>query len=210
MHVTLPAIDSDLAAASRSSGPVSSDPASASREEREAVEAYNASTFAAAAARASFDLTYGRAERPRRFVVDGIESIEEIDNSRYGHVANAPATSSADWNNDGDGDVDLDLDNHGRLRRVNEQDWFDDFARSAVGDGVHEVLEWLRVDGQLWLDPHDPDVETAIRAEVDALARRLATLRERHRRREELLDQVHAGLVDPDAFLLGADTSESA
>jgi hypothetical protein len=50
----------------------------------------------------------------------------------------------------------------------------------AVGEAVHEVLEWFRVDGQLWLDPHGRHEDR-----IAQLARDLAT--------------TYAGLAEADA-----------
>lgn len=58
-----------------------------------------------------------------------------------------------------------------------ENAWIDKYARMAIGEAVHEALEWFRVDGKPWLDPHGMDVESAVHREVNALCVRLAELR---------------------------------
>lgn len=56
-----------------------------------------------------------------------------------------------------------------------EQDWFAHFAKMAVNEAVHEALEWLKVDGRCWLNPHG-EHERAIYREVNRMCARLAKL----------------------------------
>lgn len=54
-------------------------------------------------------------------------------------------------------------------------DWLAHFFRCAINEGVHEVLEWFRLDGRPMLDPHG-DRDTAIYRLVDELADKLYEL----------------------------------
>lgn len=56
------------------------------------------------------------------------------------------------------------------------EQWLGHFAHMAVSEAVHEALEWLRVDGERWLDPHGP-FELMIQSATDKLCKELATLR---------------------------------
>ncbi|MFG1846814.1 hypothetical protein [Micromonospora carbonacea] len=61
-----------------------------------------------------------------------------------------------------------------------EADWVDRYAGYAINEAVHEALEWFRVDGKPWLDPHgSPQHEDEVGAAVDELVGRLAEIRAR-------------------------------
>ncbi|GIG93017.1 hypothetical protein [Plantactinospora endophytica] len=60
-----------------------------------------------------------------------------------------------------------------------EAGWIDRYANYAVNEAVHEALEWFRVDGHPWLDPHGP-AENEIYDAVNDLVDRLASIRARH------------------------------
>lgn len=61
-----------------------------------------------------------------------------------------------------------------------EEDWFAQFAKMCVNEAVHEALEWLKVDGRPWLNPHG-ESERAIYAAVNQLCARLAEIAEAER-----------------------------
>jgi hypothetical protein len=50
-------------------------------------------------------------------------------------------------------------------------------GEQSSGDWDHDALEWFRVDGKPWLDPHDPRAETAIFERVAELVAQLTDLR---------------------------------
>lgn len=56
--------------------------------------------------------------------------------------------------------------------------WWQHFAGMAVGEAIHEALEYFRVNGGLWLDPHGPHRNT-IHLLVEDFVARLAALRDR-------------------------------
>ncbi|MFF0822450.1 hypothetical protein ACFYUR_18975 [Micromonospora haikouensis] len=61
-----------------------------------------------------------------------------------------------------------------------EAEWVDRYAGYAVNEAVHEALEWFRVDGRPWLDPHgSPAHEDEVCAAVDELVARLVAIRGR-------------------------------
>ncbi|WP_328344716.1 hypothetical protein [Micromonospora sp. NBC_00421] len=63
-----------------------------------------------------------------------------------------------------------------------EAEWVDRYFGYAVNEAVHEVLEWFRVDGLPWLDPHgSPAHEDEVCAAVDELVDRLAQIRRNRR-----------------------------
>lgn len=70
---------------------------------------------------------------------------------------NPDAISSGDWCHE-DGPA---LDDPA----VNEHDWLTHYLSMAIGEAVHEALEWFQVDGKPWVDPH---------GEHDALIARLS------------------------------------
>lgn len=143
-----------------------------------------------AAARMSFQLTYARSPRRREFRPGELTGPDIP--CAYGGEINA----SGDWNDPRD-DAPADVpgtwtDGGDRVQAHTEEwesggeyyarievDWIDRYANYAVNEGVHEVLEWLRVDGRPWLDPHGP-AEAAIYAAVNDMVDRLATIRAKH------------------------------
>lgn len=113
----------------------------------------------AAAARCEFQLTYARSSVPREFA-RGMLTGPNIPNA-YG-----PGTAAGEWcDSTTDGVVDTD-----------PESWIDRYAGYALNEAVHEALEWMRVDGRPWLDPHGPN-ELDIYAEVNELCTRLAAIR---------------------------------
>lgn len=115
-----------------------------------------------AAARVSFQLTYARSQHPRRFAA-GLLTGPDLPCAYSSDVR-----ASGDWEDGGDAD--------GVFPGRGEQEWIDRYANYAINEAVHEALEWLRVDGRPWLDPHGA-VETEIYALTNELCERLADLR---------------------------------
>jgi hypothetical protein len=110
-----------------------------------------------AAMRCDFQLTYDRALDRREFgpgvlygplIPDACHSTE---------------LAAGDWESP-DGEI------------LTEKGWINRYASYAVQEGVHEALEWFRVDGRLWLDPHGP-AENDIYRLVDELVDKLTALR---------------------------------
>ena len=54
----------------------------------------------------------------------------------------------------------------------------DKAAMAMMLAGVHEALEWLRVDGKLWVNPHDPRVHRDVETVVGHLTRLLVARRQ--------------------------------
>lgn len=121
-----------------------------------------------AAHRMAFQLTYARSGEKRRFE-PGILTGPNIP-CAYGGELNA----SGEWN-DGD-DLSLNEERvHGPHRRR-----LDRPVRQLRGQrAVHEALEWLRVDGAPWLDPHG-EAMREIYAAVGRLVDELDEIRRRH------------------------------
>lgn len=63
---------------------------------------------------------------------------------------------------------------------MTEEKWFARFAKMAVNESVHEALEWLKVDGKPWLNPHG-ESERAIYDAVNKLCTRLAAIAAKER-----------------------------
>jgi len=117
----------------------------------------------AASRRVTFQLTYARATQPRTFqpgLLGGppIPCAYDAD----------PLGQPGDW-------YDSSEDPGSNPARTEDQ-WVDRYASSAVQEAVHEALEWFRVDGQPWLDPHG-DAEDAVHEAVGVLCARLAEIR---------------------------------
>lgn len=113
-----------------------------------------------AAARCAFQLTYARSPVPRRFRAGSL-SGPPIPCAYGGDI-----DASGHWEDGGDA----------VFHERDEAGWVDRYANYAINEAVHEALEWFRVDGRPWLDPHG-DLEDAIYAEVNALCERLAAIR---------------------------------
>lgn len=130
-----------------------------------------------AAARTTFQLTYGRSPVERKFFAGQLTG-PSIPNAYADPDGTFDTTedpwcvagldASGDWEDGPDGDTEF-------LDRT-EDGWIDRYANYAINEAVHEALEWLRVDGLPWLDPHG-DYETAIYGAVNDLASRLTEIR---------------------------------
>jgi hypothetical protein len=118
-----------------------------------------------AAARVTFELTYARSPVPRRFAA-GLMTGPDLP-CAYGSEVRA----SGDWEDGQDASA--------AVSDRGQDDWIDRYANYAVNEAVHEALEWLRVDGQPWLDPHG-EAEEAIHALTNELCEQLAALRRAH------------------------------
>lgn len=113
-----------------------------------------------AAKRVTFQLTYGRATDPRKF--DQFTLSGPWIPNAYG-----PGHQVGEWSG---GD---------RPEDPTEDGWIDEFASWAINEAVHEALEWFRVDGRPWLDPHGLSVERDVFRIVNNMCGQLAALRRR-------------------------------
>ncbi|MGI5214882.1 hypothetical protein [Plantactinospora sp. CA-290183] len=134
----------------------------------------------AAAARVSFQLTYARSLKRREFM-PGELTGPDIPCAYDGEI-----NASGDWNDSRDDTPATDdggSEESGVAKTVfagrDESGWIDRYANYAVNEAVHEALEWYRVDGHPWLDPHGP-AEDEIYSAVNDLVDRLAAIRARH------------------------------
>lgn len=115
--------------------------------------------FAQAVGAVSYPMSFRRV-RPRTFTQDMLFG-PSLPNAR-GDGSSDGGWTSGDAPDDG-ADVEV---------------WLAHFAEMVVSEAVHEALEWLRVDGALWLDPHGP-AEYLIHSAVHDLCVRLAALHKR-------------------------------
>lgn len=135
-------------------------------------------TAVAAAARVSFQLTYAKADRRREFRPG--ELTGPVVPCAYGGELDA----SGGWNDSSDDDptVDGGWEDGGNADDVfanrTEAEWIGRYASYAINEAVHEALEWLRVDGCPWLDPHGP-AEDEIYEAVGEMVTRLSAIRAR-------------------------------
>ncbi|MDG9674857.1 hypothetical protein [Micromonospora sp. DH14] len=114
----------------------------------------------AASARVSYQLTYARSPVTRRF------SPGELTGPDIPCAYDGPIAASGYWEDS------RDLDELRPDRTDN--DWIGRYAGYALAEAIHEALEWLRVDGQPWLDPHGrhgAQVHAAVDDLVDHLVR---------------------------------------
>ncbi|MEU1813246.1 hypothetical protein [Micromonospora aurantiaca (nom. illeg.)] len=116
----------------------------------------------AASARVSFQLTYARAPRRRHFTPG------ELTGPDIPCAYDGPIAASGYWEDS------RDLDEVHPDR--SEDDWINRYAGYAVAEAIHEALEWLRVDGQPWLDPHGRN-SRQVHAAVDDLVNQLIGIR---------------------------------
>lgn len=104
--------------------------------------------------RLSFQLTYAR-DTTRRFHAMGIVGADLPNSYQEGEMA------SGSWDQDGMADP------------TDERALVAEAFNAALGEAVHEALEWFKLDGQPLLDPHDrgveDDVHAAVRDLTDAL-----------------------------------------
>jgi len=113
-----------------------------------------------AVGRVDFSLTYARTE-PRTFFPDEMRGPDLPDAYGGDHPQVGEWTGGTSLNEE-------ELD-------VPESDWLAHFASMAVGEAVHEALEWFRVDGKPWLDPHGAE-EAQVHKLVEQLTTGLAKL----------------------------------
>lgn len=107
--------------------------------------------------RVDYRLTYERTQ-PREFHPDMLYGPDLPD-------AFGEGTASGEWFTDDHPSEDD--------PEVTEEDWFSHFLHMALGEAVHEVLEWFKVDGRPWLDPHghhEPDIHHSVRELAAQLA----------------------------------------
>ncbi|GAA2679687.1 MULTISPECIES: hypothetical protein [Actinosynnema] len=117
--------------------------------------------FAQAVATVKYQLTFACEEQPRVFERDRMLGEDMPDAYTPG------ATVVGEWYG---GDV---LEDDAPVEQ-----WLEHFARMAVGEAVHEALEWLRVHDRPWLDPHGPH-ERKIHQLTEEFVAQLAALRHR-------------------------------
>jgi hypothetical protein len=132
---------------------------------------------AAAAERVSFQLTYARAESLRRFgpaYLSG-DSIPNAYVDDDAEEAEFPETSG-EWDHGNAPNFDMETRTE---KPLTQGQWIDHYAAMAIAEVVHEGLEWFRVDGAPWLDPHGP-AEHEIDELTNEFAARLAELRRRY------------------------------
>ncbi|MDR7277732.1 hypothetical protein [Catenuloplanes atrovinosus] len=123
-------------------------------------ERKNAGNAEEAARRVTFQLNYGRTPQRREF------GPGELTGPAIPCAYAEDGVQTGGWERPEDGIP-------GGVRSVEE--WIDRFANYAVAEGVHEVLEYFRVDGRPWLDPHGAQ-ERDIHALVDKFVEDLAAL----------------------------------
>lgn len=112
--------------------------------------------FEEAQERARFDLSYKKSHTQREFCQDG--TTGEMITCAY---SGKPEVSGEWYHNFPGSDEDV--------------DWFRYFLRAVVAEVVHEGLEWFKVDGRCFLDPHGAH-EFRIHAMCDEFADRLYAL----------------------------------
>lgn len=120
----------------------------------------------AAAQRCDYSLVFERARKPRQLhpgVMIGDDIADAYHPGRY---------ISGQWVSDAP-------DGYYDDKPLTQDDFIDHYASMAINETVHEALEWFRVDGKPWLDPHDPAVENAIFDKVAELVDHLIELRGR-------------------------------
>lgn len=125
-------------------------------------------SFDAALRRASFRLTYGKADRLRQFREDGIDG-PDIPNAQGGGRQAGEWDQQPAWVVNGE-----------PLEEATVHHWLAHFLSMAVNEAVHEALEHFQVDGQPYLDPHGKH-EDYIYVLVNELAGNLAELAEAER-----------------------------
>ncbi|MEU1813144.1 hypothetical protein [Micromonospora aurantiaca (nom. illeg.)] len=116
----------------------------------------------AASARVSYQLTYARSPSRRRFTPG------ELTGPDIPCAYDGPIAASGDWEDS------RDLDEIHPDR--SEDGWINRYGGYAIAEAIHEALEWLRVDGQPWLDPHGPN-STQVSAAMDDLVAQLIRIR---------------------------------
>ena len=115
-----------------------------------------------AAERVSFDLTFRRSPEPRVFEPVG------IDGCRLDCADEAGKTASGYWSHDWNLEWDVPAE---------FWMWVRSFFGAAVAEAMHEALEWFKVDGETFLDPHGP-AEVFFYGLVDEFAEKLWNLRD--------------------------------
>lgn len=115
--------------------------------------------FDDARARIRYPLSFKRVQ-PRKFTQDMLYG-PRLPNAR------GEGKSNGDW-----------MAGDAPAENADVEQWWAHFAHMAVGEVVHEALEWLQVDDSLWLDPHGP-AEFQIYNAVTEFCAKLAALRAR-------------------------------
>lgn len=108
----------------------------------------------------TFKLTY-RYDPTRKLWAGGVTG-KEIPNA---YKPTSKTWSPGEWHHEAD-DADLDPVRHA--------------LQCAVGEAVHEALEWLHLNGKPLIDPHNPALEPEVLSLATSLADGLFELAERH------------------------------
>lgn len=113
--------------------------------------------------RIDFRLTFAATDEPRDWVPDELmgPDIPDAFATRPGATAPGSWSQESDW----------DTEDHA----VTEDQWLSHYLSMAVNEAIHEALEWFRVDGRPWLDPHGRQ-ESEIYKLTNKLAENLAKL----------------------------------
>lgn len=119
-----------------------------------------------AADRIEYRLTFGRTEEPRSF------DREIITGPRLPDAVNEGQTSTGDWH--------CFITPPDIYKRPTVNHWIESYFEGAIQEAIHEVLEWFKVDGERFMDPHNFGTETQIMEEVNTMVGKLLQLRKRH------------------------------
>lgn len=106
-----------------------------------------------AAERVSFDLTYKRSPDKRGIEPGVIKGAPTDDSYKEG------AESPGGWNN-------FDFANWPE-NEDDVQGWLYHYFTLAMQEAIHEGLEWFRVDGKIFLNPHDDRFQDLDDAVID-------------------------------------------
>jgi hypothetical protein len=125
--------------------------------------------FRSAVARSSYRLTFGKTEKSRRFLEDGLDgpfipnAYRDDDSEESGDWEQKPSFAVNGKYIEGSG--------------ASPEDWLAHFLSMAINEAVHEALEYFRVDDKPYLDPHGKR-EQEIYLLVNELAANLAEIAE--------------------------------
>lgn len=95
--------------------------------------------FEKASERVSYDLSFKRAETPRKFREYELTG-DDLDDA----FSPAGQKSTGHW------ECPHFMEGDARP----PEDWFREFFKVAITEAVHEAMEWFRIDGRLVINPH--------------------------------------------------------
>jgi hypothetical protein len=124
----------------------------------------NMDAFEQAVSRVDHRLIYGRTEKPRTWKREELEGPDIPDAFHEGKLSPGAWLQQIQISRDEE--------------EFSQEDWLAHFLSMAVNEAVHEVLEYFRVDGRPYLNPHG-QCEEEIYILVNELAAELAGLAER-------------------------------